>query len=134
LNGYSTAITRQQQKIQYLEKEIHDARERSGSDQLETPIDRIFHDLNKNKKAHPSARCYSHDTIIWARKILSLSPTAYRMIRQILPLPSERLLERNSVDAILRVHIAPTHLDSMDSLIDIWREANHIEGNVNPVP
>jgi hypothetical protein len=52
-NGYRTVITLQQQKIQHLEKEIHDARERSGSDQLETPIDRMFHDLNRIEKAQP---------------------------------------------------------------------------------
>jgi hypothetical protein len=73
LNGYRTAIARQQQKIQHLEKENHDAREQSRSDQLETPNDRIFHDLNRNKKTHPSARRYSPDTIIWGREILSVS-------------------------------------------------------------
>jgi exonuclease VII large subunit len=93
LNGYRTAIARQQQKIQHLEKEIHDACERSGSDQHETLIDRILHDLNRNKKAHPSARCYIPDTIIWAREILSLSPAVYRMIHKILSVPSERFLE-----------------------------------------
>jgi hypothetical protein len=56
------------------------------------------------------------------------------MIRQSLPLPSERLLERNSVDAGLRVRTALAYLDSIDSPIDIWREASHIEGNADPVP
>jgi hypothetical protein len=39
LNGCRTAIGRQHHKIQHLEKAIYDARERSGSDELETPID-----------------------------------------------------------------------------------------------
>jgi hypothetical protein len=62
------------------------------------------------------------------------SPAAYRTIRRILPLLSERLLQERFMNCQLHIRHALTDIEDMDFLIEIWREANGSEQVMGSIP
>jgi hypothetical protein len=134
LNGYRTASKKSTQRIHDLEEQLRTTRASSANDAFETPGDRIFADLQRNKDQPPSARRYSLDTLTWAREILSESPAAYRTIRKMLPLPSECCLREKFMNSQLRIRQALTDIDDINLLIEIWREANGIAAASDSIP
>jgi hypothetical protein len=119
LNGYRTATRKQTQTVKELEDQIRDMSMSSTLDPFETSIDRIFTDLNQNRKQAPSRRRYSLDTLARAREIVTESPVAYRTIRRILLLPSKCLLQEWFMNFQLLVRHALTDIEDMDFLIEI---------------
>jgi hypothetical protein len=61
------------------------------------------------------------------------SPAAYRTVRKILPLPSERCLQENFMNFQLRVRQALTDIDDLNLLLEIWQETNGITEAGDPV-
>jgi hypothetical protein len=111
---------KQTQRIQDLEEQIRAIRASSIAQAFETSTDRIFADLKRNKDQAPSATRYSLDISTWAREIMGELPAAYRTLRKILPLPSERCLQEKFMNFQLCIRQALTDIDNIDLLIEIW--------------
>jgi hypothetical protein len=54
--------------------------------------DHIFLDIARNREKPANHRSYSTETLVWGRKIYDISPAAWEAMRDVLPLPSDRLL------------------------------------------
>jgi hypothetical protein len=93
-------------------------------DAIESPVDRIFNDVLRNRNRSPDRRHYSRDTLIWARQVYDASPIARTVVRKMLPLSSERIL-RSKFSAI-RSAVSDSFLDivQVDVPIKLWRKVN----------
>jgi hypothetical protein len=93
----------------------------STPDQLETPADRSF---KPKQRASAIVQTIFIGYSDMTRKIVAESPTAYRIIRRIFPLPWEHLLQERFINFQLCVRHALTDTEDMEFLIEIWCEAN----------
>jgi hypothetical protein len=61
-------------------------------DSLHSVADRISLDIARNREKPANHRSYSTETLIWGREISDIYPAACKVIRDVVPLPLDRLL------------------------------------------
>jgi hypothetical protein len=112
-------------KIQSLVDQLSQAcSEREEIDPITTPADSIFHDILQNRARSMAGRRYSRATMLWARQIYDVSPTAWDLVRKVFPLPSDRVLRTSFSEVRSAVSDALLDIDKIDSIMELWRRAN----------
>jgi hypothetical protein len=101
---------------------------------LNTPSDRIFADITRNKVTIPFRGRYSIGTLTWAREIMTLSESACHTITAIVLFPPEQLLCLKFINLKLGIQDALTDPSGLNELIGIWQEANGIDDINVPIP
>jgi hypothetical protein len=79
-------------KIRDLKDQLSIAPHDLSPESLHSVANRIFCDIARNREKSANHRSYSTEALIWGRKIYDISPAAWEAIRDVLPLPSDRLL------------------------------------------
>jgi hypothetical protein len=101
-------------KFAQLKKSIPDIDDQY-SQSLPSPSDCIFCDPVNNCQVPANRRRYSIETLTWNRMIYDTSPAPWENIRNMLPLPSERLL---------RIKLAEERgmiSDALQNEAEMWR-------------
>jgi hypothetical protein len=80
--------------------------------------------IARNREKPANYRSYSTETLIWRRKIYDISPAAWEAIRDVLPLPSDRLLRLRFSEPRALIADALLNVDQMWDLIQLWEKAN----------
>jgi hypothetical protein len=91
---------------------------------LQTPADRIFLGIARNRTRHPNGRRYSVETLAWSREIHDISPRPWEIVRRVLPLPGDHLLLSKFADTQAVIASALLDLDEMEGLIDLWEQSH----------
>jgi hypothetical protein len=124
LNASRTNLTKAQRKIQELTKQVADLmREQSFKDLTQSPYDRIYLDILKNRSRKPNGRRYSIETLLWTEEIHAVSPQALQVVRKVLDLPCESLLNSKFTRSRRIVSDALQDSNRIGELIDLWEQS-----------
>lgn len=93
-------------------------------DPLHSPSDRIFLDIFQNREREAHGRRYSPETLRWAWAIYGVSPKAWEIIRQALPLPCERVLQGHFSASGAVISAALVDVDRVGELIRLWEQSS----------
>jgi hypothetical protein len=130
LNAARTNLAAAQSQIADLKKQLAaKIQEQSNKDLTQSPSDRVFFDIVKNYGRPPNARRYCIETLAWAEEIHASSPQTHEIVRKVLPLPTDRLL--NSKFTKDRRIISDVLQDSnrMGELIALWEKSSRATGH-----
>jgi hypothetical protein len=123
LGGYKRQAERA--KIASLTQQLASALEsHSQASAILAAPDLIWLDLVRNRDRPPKARRYCIQTLVWARQILDISPSAWAAVRKVLPVPSDRLLYSKFFDQRAGLSEALFDEAKMDKVISVWEGAN----------
>jgi hypothetical protein len=110
ISVYTLNLSQARQKIAMLESQIAEEIETMATlDPLQSPADRIFLDIARNRTRHPNEWRYSMETLVWSTEIHDIFPGAWEIVRRALSLPGDCLLLSKVADA--RAVISSTLLD-----------------------
>jgi hypothetical protein len=126
LNASRTNFAKTLTKIQALTKEFRCLMQETRNHSLmQSHYDRTYLDFVKKRDRHPSGCWYSIEKLIWTRQIQAACPAALEIVRQVMPLPGERLLNSR---------LAETRRILSDALQDISRIGRSIERWNHAIP
>jgi hypothetical protein len=93
-------------------------------DTFHSPRDRIFLDIVQNRGRKMSGRRSSPIALQWSSVIFQQSPTAWEIVRDGLPLPSDRLLESRFVKLETILSEALVDMDQVGLPVDWWNQSH----------
>jgi hypothetical protein len=124
INGYKGKLAQLDEKISRLTSELHVAlTTRSQENPTQSPAERIYTDILRNHGRPPQGHRYSLETLLRAREIHSVSPQAWRLIRDVLPLPGESLLFSKFTECRRIISHALQDAKRVPELLDLWHQA-----------
>jgi hypothetical protein len=112
-----------QLEIAQLKKSIQDIDDQSQLS-LSSPSDCIFRNLVNNRQVPMNRHRYLIEALTWGRMTDDTSPAALETIRNMLPLPSERLLCTKFAEQRGMISNALQNEAEMWRLIQLWESAN----------
>jgi hypothetical protein len=125
LRSYALHLQAAQQKITHLPTELADARQHDAkTNPLHTPGDRIFLDLLQNRTRPKTGRRYSPETFRWAWAVHQVSPAAWALVHDALPVPCERWLRLHFAETGIILAEALTDLGRVGELVDRWNHSH----------
>jgi hypothetical protein len=123
LGGYKRQAERA--KIASLTQQLASALESHAQvSAILTAPELVWLDLVRNHDRPPKARRYCIQTLVWARQILDISPSSWEAVRNVLPVPSDRLLYSKFMDQRAGLSEALFDEAKMDKVISVWEGAN----------
>jgi hypothetical protein len=116
---------RAQEKIQSLTNQLTAALQVEGDiNPLTEPANRVFCQLLQNRSQDPNARRYSRDTMTWARQVYDVSPSAWEVVRTVLPPPSNLVLKSAFAQVRCAVSQALLDINEVGIIVDLWMRSS----------
>lgn len=101
----------------YSKKEIN-GKICNKSEQHAKPISPILEDLEMNMMVNPNNRSFSLETKLFSYTIYTISAQAYRVIREVMPLPSDSILRRTFSPDIKNIEMQFSDISNVKSILD----------------
>jgi hypothetical protein len=125
VKAHQMNLHRAQKKIQSLSNQPAEGLQAEGDIKpLTKPADRIFRELLQNRSRDPNSRRYLRDTMMWARQVYDISPSASEVVRKVLPLPSNRVVKSAFAQVQRAVSQALFDGKEVGTIVNLWMRSS----------
>jgi hypothetical protein len=124
LNAARTNLKAAEKQISDLKMQLAaKIQEQAIKDLTQSPAERVMLDIIKNYGRPPNGRRYCIDTLAWTEEIHASSAHTLEIVRKVIPLPTERLLNSKFTQDRRLVSDALQNSDRIGELITIWEKS-----------